>query len=172
MVNTFCVDSDVRVCAASLDNKRLGKQRVEALQIYKALTGQTKGWRHHPATKMWAGYEPALAVYHNAMIAEWKSRGFKNTMELLPVDDMRPVFPPWFGWEPLMWSHRASLQRKDPERYRHFDFPSEYLQHGYVWPSKLDPVIFCHPLHGCCPKDVCVPISPPSQRAKTIKILS
>ena len=46
-----------------LDPLRLGKQRVEALQILRALTVPGYGWRHHPAVKMWAGYEEALVRY-------------------------------------------------------------------------------------------------------------
>jgi len=43
--------------AKCLDVKRLGKQRVETYQILKALLGESKGWRNHPATRMWEGYE-------------------------------------------------------------------------------------------------------------------
>lgn len=38
MVNTFLVDTDFRISASKLDNRRLGKQRVEAYQILIALT--------------------------------------------------------------------------------------------------------------------------------------
>ena len=44
---------DYMTTASQLDNKRLGKQRVEAYQIIRALTGESQGWIHHPATKMW-----------------------------------------------------------------------------------------------------------------------
>jgi hypothetical protein len=46
--------------ARSLDRRRLGKQRVETLQVLRGLTWPRYGWRHHPTVKMWAGYEEAL----------------------------------------------------------------------------------------------------------------
>ncbi len=40
----------------ALDNKRLGKQRVEAFQIYMALTHNASSkWNNHPVTQMWKG---------------------------------------------------------------------------------------------------------------------
>ena len=39
--------------AQCLDNKRLGKQRVEAMQILKSIYIEDYGWKNHPATKMW-----------------------------------------------------------------------------------------------------------------------
>jgi len=51
MVNTFLPHADFVKSAESLDNKRLGKQRVEAWQILQALRGNTKGWVNHPATR-------------------------------------------------------------------------------------------------------------------------
>ena len=62
-MQTFLPFSSIRRSVSSLDNKRLGKQRVEVLQILKALSGETKGWVNHPATAMWRGYEDALVFY-------------------------------------------------------------------------------------------------------------
>ena len=39
MVNTFVPCDDVHKCARELDWRRLGKQRVEAYQIWRALKG-------------------------------------------------------------------------------------------------------------------------------------
>ncbi len=61
MVNTFVVSADVVECARALDFRRLGKQRVEACQIYyAAITGARRGWANHPAAQMWAGHADAL----------------------------------------------------------------------------------------------------------------
>lgn len=70
--------------AKCLDYRRLGKQRVQAKQIYDILTGNTKSkaWSNHPATKMWSGYEDALALYYNEIVVEWIARGYKNNMPL------------------------------------------------------------------------------------------
>ena len=50
-----------------LDYRRLGKQRVEARQVLNILRDKTstKGWRNHPITRMWDGYESALKLYFN-----------------------------------------------------------------------------------------------------------
>jgi hypothetical protein len=39
-----------------------------------------KGWYNHPAVKMWRGHEYALYRYIQAMVSEWKSRGYKSTI--------------------------------------------------------------------------------------------
>ena len=57
MVNTFITSWDIDETARSLDYRRLGKQRVEAYQIWRALKGITKGWRNHPAARAWEGYQ-------------------------------------------------------------------------------------------------------------------
>ena len=83
----FLAHSDFGKSLSSLDNKRLGKQRVEAYQIISAITGRPrkdgkpyKGWVNHPCTIMWRDYVDALKIYYNWSIDIWISRGFKNTM--------------------------------------------------------------------------------------------
>lgn len=119
--------------AACLDMRRLqiGKQRVEAYQIYRTLTGEGKGWENHPATRMWRGYEGFLAFYMNCMIAEWVDRGYKNTMATVVVPNM--ITPPWFGDEKFHASHRSNLLRKDPVWYGKYGW-EEPNDLPYVWP--------------------------------------
>ena len=122
-----------------LDDKRLGKQRVEARQIYDILTGktQTKAWRHHPALLMWKGYEDALAVYYNMSLYYWQKRGYKN-IKLKPIkisDCYGFSYPPWLGIEKFHNSHKSQLLKKNPVHYGYFkhcvteDIP-------YYWPTK------------------------------------
>ena len=130
---TFVPYNDPVECAKALDRSRLGKQRVEAYQIWRALNGLSKGWINHPATQMWKGHTCFLAVYCNAMIDEWVSRGYRNFMSKLPhCSNPRP--PWWWGWTPIHMSHQASLNRKKPDYYI-FDV-GEYAKWGYVWPTK------------------------------------
>ena len=131
---TFAVSESLVECAKALDYRRLGKQRVEAYQIWRCLMGITKGWRNHPATLAWEGHTCALAMYTNAMIAEWIRRGYRNTMKYLP-HCRDPTFPWWWGWEPVLMSHKASLMRKMPEYY-HWEV-GDYINHGYVWPHSV-----------------------------------
>ena len=71
-MQTFLPEVTFTASAKALDNKRLGKQRVEVLQLLRALSGESKGWVNHPACKMWHGFEMALAVYGLAICDEWK----------------------------------------------------------------------------------------------------
>jgi hypothetical protein len=81
VVQTFLPYPDFVRCARVLDGRRLGKQRVEALQICNALDRDHGGWIHHPATRMWRGYEPALVAYGVAITREWIRRGHRDTVE-------------------------------------------------------------------------------------------
>jgi len=78
-MQTFVSEDTFYASVRVLDRQRLGKQRVETLQIMKALAGLSKGWINHPATRMWRGYERALLDYQNATCNEWLRRGYKDT---------------------------------------------------------------------------------------------
>ena len=143
MVVTFVTSSDVKLCAEVLDNKRLGKQRVEAKQILDVVMGTStsKGWKSHPAALMWMGYEDALKVYINTMIDKWVERGFKNTM--IKYDVKTDInWPWWFSWEDLHLSHKCSLLRKNPKHYGPLwqleGRDKSFLEHGYIWATHLD----------------------------------
>ena len=115
-MQTFLPYANFNRSARALDYKRLGKQRVEALQIHNIVSGKrtTGGWVNHPAVKMWKGYANALAVYHNTMIDEWVERGYNNNMPKLPVGNVQ--VPTWLGDERLHSSHRSNLLRKDGKK--------------------------------------------------------
>lgn len=133
-MQTFLPYKTFRASAEVLDNKRLGKQRVEAYQILRALTGQSKGWVNHPATVMWRGYENYLCQYGTAMCLEWIKRGYKDSLCLKFVDfyhSFDEVRPWWYDYEPLHISHQSNLYRKDPIHYSMFaDVPKDL---PYVW---------------------------------------
>ncbi|MFS0865968.1 MSMEG_6728 family protein [Microbacterium sp. 179-B 1A2 NHS] len=145
-MQTFVPFPDFARSAAVLDARRLGKQRVETLQVMRALTIPDYGWRHHPAVAMWRGYRPALMVYQDAFVDEWVRRGFADTTRastLAALDEFPEdgaVYrsgdvpaPPWLGRADVHRSHRSNLLRKDLEFYRDqgFDDPDDL---PYVWP--------------------------------------
>jgi hypothetical protein len=70
-VQTFLPYPDFVESAKVLDRKRLGKQRVEAIQVVRALTREQYGWRHHPVVAMWRGYEEALGRYGFTIVDAW-----------------------------------------------------------------------------------------------------
>lgn len=137
-MQTFLPHDSFIESARCLDRQRLGKQRVEVKQILNALEGNSKGWVNHPATKMWRGYEPALAAYGWACCAEWIERGYKDTLqpfflERIPSPDTW-VLPEWFGG-PIHSTHRQVLLHKDFEWYSQFGWTEE-PKYEYLWPVK------------------------------------
>jgi hypothetical protein len=77
-VQTFLPFESFAETAAVLDQRRLGKQRVEVLQILRALTRDGYGWRSHPAVLMWKGHEEALGAYGRAIVDAWTALGFSG----------------------------------------------------------------------------------------------
>lgn len=123
----------------TLDNKRLGKQRVETYQIISAITRRPKldgtpykGWLNHPCTVMWKDYVPALKHYMNCSIQEWISRGFTNTMKTEEVDIDKIILPPFIGNERFHSSHRANLLKKESDFYSKYNW-TENPSDPYVW---------------------------------------
>ena len=134
-MQTFLPYADFDETARCLDWRRLGNQRLEALIILRTLRRRTSGgWRHHPAVKMWRGYENALAAYLNVMCAEWVRRGYRNNIRRrrvkVPVER-----PPWLGDERLHAGHRSNLLRKDPAHYGRFGW-REPPDLPYFWPGR------------------------------------
>lgn len=136
-MQTFLPLPDFAETAAVLDRQRLGKQRVENLQIAKTLiTG--KGWVHHPAVRMWANHLGALVTYQRAICFEWREvRGYKDTCLDKTIDIAETLgdgfMPPWLGDDALHGSHRSNLLRKFPEHYGQFGW-TERDDLEYVWP--------------------------------------
>ncbi|MEJ3747661.1 MSMEG_6728 family protein [Actinomycetes bacterium KLBMP 9797] len=145
-MQTFLPYPDFVATAAVLDPRRLGKQRVEALQVLRALTVPGYGWRHHPAAKMWTGYLEALVRYGLDVCAAWTATGRRDTVTATLVDEYGGAprhqaalaaageLPPWLGRDDLHRSHRSALVRKDPDHYGPLfgaDLPDDL---PYVWP--------------------------------------
>ncbi|MBD3253370.1 hypothetical protein GF386_06560 [Candidatus Pacearchaeota archaeon] len=133
-MQTFLPYPDIEKSLKSLDSKRLGKQRVEAHQILNILLNRTKtkGWRNHPAVKMWKGHVNALKLYFNKSVEIWISRGYKNNMKFETIRG-KIVFPRWFGNKRFHSSHKSNLLRKNKKYYSRFGWKeSENLP--YVWP--------------------------------------
>jgi hypothetical protein len=134
-----------------LDDRRLGKQRVETLQVLRALVFPSyKGWKNHPATRMWRGFTAALVAYGLAVCAEWTRRGRADAVAATllefsggtapDIESLRRsgALPPWLGLEELHVSHRSALVRKLPEHYRRY-FPGVPDDLPYVWPPAAFP---------------------------------
>ncbi|MDR6979185.1 hypothetical protein J2X68_005919 [Streptomyces sp. 3330] len=148
-MQTFLPYPDFARSAAALDPRRLGKQRVEALQVLRGLTVAGYGWRHHPAVRMWTGYEEALVRYGLEVCGRWTATGRADTCAASLVTGLgaRPAdiraqerlaeageLPPWLGDPAFHRSHRSALLRKDPGFYAAL-FPGVPDDLPYVWPA-------------------------------------
>ena len=130
-----------------LDNKRLGKQRVECLQILNVLTESRDGWRKHPATIMWRGAIPALIEYTLTCCDLWVARGFKDSIANKIYDkfstyllDSTIIIPKWCSDARVNDSHKAMLFHKDPQFYKQFaDFQhiKDYYWHDSITEAAL-----------------------------------
>lgn len=133
-MQTYLPYSDFAKSASVLDRQRLGKQRVEAKQIYLALTQPGYGWKSHPATLIWRDRTGALVDYGIAMCVEWRQRGYNDS--LLPWFEARREAnasrPSLIGYEPFHRSHMSNLIRKKPEWYGPM-FPGVPNDLPYVW---------------------------------------
>lgn len=139
-MQTFLPYPSFQRSAQALDMKRLGKQRVECLQILNVFAGVRSGWGNHPITRMWTGHEQWLLLYGIKVCHEWTGRGYRDTClgkmlklrQDLPGDSSQPR-PPWLGDRAFHRSHQSNLIRKLPERYGPM-FPGVDPDLPYIWP--------------------------------------
>ena len=141
-MQTFLPYASFQESAKVLDQKRLGKQRVEVLQLLNSISTIKKGlpvrgWSNHPCRKMWQNYSNALVEYGLAICEEWKSRGYKDTCwgkihahYDCTLSNEKPTF---IGNEDFHLSHKSMLKQKKPDHYDKIwpDVPNNL---EYVWP--------------------------------------
>jgi len=134
-MQTFLPYPNFEDSVRTLDNKRLGKQRVEAKQLLDIVEGRTTSWANHPAAKMWMGCPDALKWYLYSCITEWERRGFNNTMAKPFLTSNDTPYPWWLGDDDFHRTHRARLLEKDFNHY-HKLFPGDWRfnQGLYIWP--------------------------------------
>jgi hypothetical protein len=154
-MQTFLPYADFTASARVLDARRLGKQRVETIQVLRALTVAGYGWRHHPAVAMWAGYEEALVRYGLNVCSVWCDLGNADSCAATLITDLARgtglaeprnqadltaagELPPWLGDPVFHRSHQSALVRKDPAYYGAIftDVPDDL---PYVWPASDRP---------------------------------
>lgn len=151
-MQTFLPFPDFSKSAAALDRARLGKQRVEAMQLFNSLIGVSvtktgrPSWENHPCRKMWYGYESALLAYVVACCREWRRRGYRDSIEKRARQCSRNgtlyltpqfAYPNWFGDERFHRSHRSNLLAKDHAHYSSCYWADEFERGEllpYYWP--------------------------------------
>jgi hypothetical protein len=135
-MQTFLPYPDFKQSLICLDVKRLGKQRVEAMQMVNAIenvptkSGRLyRGWHNHPCTRMWRPYVMALKLYTNTAIETWVERGYRNSMVPYTINYDELVMPHWLGDDAFHRSHQSNLYHKLPSHYPQFEM--EFIP--YVW---------------------------------------
>jgi hypothetical protein len=149
--------------ARTLDRARLNKQALEGWQILMTLLEldpqgnhrAPKGWVNHPAVKMWRGHEMALYLYIQAMVDEWKRRGYKSTIGDKAKATIKVALsngllapsassnPRWISdmqlFKKVAASHRLALLNKDYEWYSQFNWEEDPGKkpetYEYIWPE-------------------------------------
>jgi len=124
-----------------LDPKRLGNQ------VYReGLTLIRGGWKHHPASKMWRGYEHSLAQYCLAgldVLLEIYNRDYphhRDTFNRYLQAFLDTGKPPWLGMNEFHSAHRSILLYKNWSWYYKFGWkeePAKPDKNGrlpYIWP--------------------------------------
>lgn len=140
-MQTFICEHILSLSASRLDNKRLGKQRVETIQIAMCLLEKETQWKNHPAIRMWRGYEKYLVyIYLSSILTEWDIRGFNSdkckqhyTRLMNVVKDSELISPPWLN-DLFINAHRSNLIRKDATHYQKF-WPMLDGSLEYIWPK-------------------------------------
>lgn len=151
-MQTFLPYKSFAKSAKCLDNKRLGKQRVEAMQILKILLGANPNakWRNHPAVLQWKGYEGSLFAYLCAIANEWEDRGFNNLLIRKYIKNLNTpkskyfivlgntyIKPIWLGKRKFHDSHKSMLLQKDHDWYSQFGW-NVPLDLQYYWPVRKE----------------------------------
>ena len=155
-MQTFVPYAAFEDTARVLDPRRLGKQRVEVIQIVRALTVPGYAWASHPAVLMWKGYEEALGRYGLTMCDVWTELGFADTcastirkdLSAAGIDRIRSydelldagALPPWLFDDELQRTHRSALVRKDPDHYGAL-FAGVPPDLPYHWPLRSPAVV-------------------------------
>jgi hypothetical protein len=145
-MQTFVPEYDYAPSAFVLDRMRLGKQRVECLQILNTIIAgeHARGWKNHPAVTMWRGHEYALVQYSYAVCDEWVSRGYVDNCKTKIAetygafrathDTNDDMFPDWWGDARVHESHKSNLIRKDSDHYSQY-WDSVSSDRPYFWPT-------------------------------------
>lgn len=143
-MQTYLPYADYGETAEVLDDKRLGRQRADVVQILKTLEAppaEVEGEEVlHPAERMWQGNELQLIQYGVAICSEWASRGnpdntLSKIMDFLPkfVGKSSKEKPEWLGRPDFHLAHQSHLLRLKPSWYRD-KFPNVSDDISMVWP--------------------------------------
>lgn len=114
--------------AQDLGDALLAQTERESLELLEALLGQRDlEPQHAVGSKMWTGYEPALAAYICSLSSVLALRGLPSPslplrakaliVSLQRTENAPYEPPPWLGDVTVLSSHRSNLVRRWPAEY-------------------------------------------------------
>lgn len=119
--------------ARQLDQRRINKQIIEAAQILRAIDGEGKGWRNHPATRMYSPYKNWLQLYRSCLMVYQQGDLEAASAISRQADAIRPPFVT----DDFCRQHARRLYTKAPELYPQFAALGTSMENWYVVEGNL-----------------------------------
>ena len=111
-----------------LDRQHLLGEHVELHVLFKVISEDQDGWRHHPERKRWEGHLPALVARHDMIVKEMLKRGYNHESPLPKAKGSR-----WWPrpWQPLSMMNKVleSKQEKGKENEKAREAPDAGRAH-------------------------------------------
>lgn len=144
-MQTFILNTNLEISAQQLDNQRLNKQLVEAMQIYKANFENGPKQGNPYAYKMWLDWPDALVWYGCVHYDEWQRRleyglrggklehksGEEFMSRLSRIDD--DIFLPLWLTEQFCSNHRSVMLGKAWEAIKN-------VERNYYKAIEIEPI--------------------------------
>jgi hypothetical protein len=139
-MQTFMPYKSYTMSVQCLDNRRLSKQAIEAMQIIAILTaGKTKSgkdypksMKNHPIVKLWGGYVDSLKTYCNACLKEIDKRGYKKPCREYEINCCEIDCPKWTFDKVVNDEFKSHLLNKDPVHYGFFTVNPKKFDWVYI----------------------------------------
>lgn len=129
----FATSPSFSISAKVLDSRRMNKQVIECNQIYRALIGESIGWRNHCVTRLWSKYPLSVIAFGWACFYELKSRGLNPCQPCVNPDDISTIYDRSDLVPPFLWDKKMTDAMKSHLLAK--DFP-HYSQFGWKVPIK------------------------------------
>jgi len=146
-MQTFLPYPSYSQTAMCLDNKRLIKQILEAVQIFNVIKNPlAKGWQKHPAVNQWRNHPGQLMSYAVCMCHEYTNRfnkihKYDAQIKNYLMNNMIGPSPKFRFNVNYLDNHKAILLGKDFSYYKYYwpNIHPAIKTNGkwpYIWPSK------------------------------------